>query len=306
MRLKLGRPDISDYRDRFGMPDADPDAALSVTWLGVSTLLVDDGTSALLTDGFFSRPTLLDVGLRRLTPSVSRIDYCLNRAKINRLAAVLPVHTHYDHAMDSAYVAGRTGARLVGGESAANIARGHGLSSEQIVVASSGQVLTLGPFSVTLIESHHCPPDRFPGPITAPVVPPAKASAFRCGEAWSTLIHHAPSDRRLLIQGSAGFLTGALDGRRAEIAYLGVGQLGVQPQAYIEQYWEQTVLAVGARRAVLIHWDDFFRPLTEPMRALPYAGDDLDVSMRVLSRLAQRDGVALHLPTVWQRADPWS
>ncbi|BBY57973.1 MBL fold metallo-hydrolase [Mycolicibacterium sarraceniae] len=305
MRLKLGRPDIANHRDRFDLSDADPDAALSITWLGVSTLLVDDGTSALLTDGFFSRPTLLDVGLRRLTPSNARIDHCLNRAGIHRLAAVLPVHTHFDHAMDSALVAERTGARLIGGESAANIARGHGLSTDQIVVATPGEELTLGPFAVTLIESHHCPPDRFPGAITAPVIPPARASAFRCGEAWSTLIYHTPSDRRLLIQGSAGFLPGALDGRRADIAYLGVGQVGVQPQDYIEQYWEQTVTAVGARRVVLIHWDDFFRPLTEPMIALPYAVDDLDVSMRVLSRLAERDGVSLHMPTVWQRADPW-
>jgi L-ascorbate metabolism protein UlaG (beta-lactamase superfamily) len=306
MRLKLGRPDIGNYRNRFDLPGADPDGPLSITWLGVSTLLVDDGSSAVLTDGFFSRPTLLEVGLRRLTPSDSRIDYCLNRAKINRLAAVLPVHTHYDHAMDSPIVAARTGARLIGGESAANIARGHGLPSEQIIVAGSGEELALGPFGVTLIESHHCPPDRFPGPITAPVVPPAKASAFRCGEAWSTLIHHGPSDRRLLIQGSAGFLPGALDGHRAEVAYLGVGQLGLRPQDYIEQYWEHTVGAVGARQVVLIHWDDFFRPLTEPIAALPYAADDLDVSMRLLSTLAERDGVGLHMPTVFQRADPWT
>ena len=61
---------------------------------------------------------------------------------------------------------------------------------------------------------------------------------------------------------------------------------------------------VQARRAVLIHWDDFFRPLSEPVRALPYAADDLDVSMRILSRLAERDGVALSLPTLWQHADP--
>ena len=54
--------------------------------------------------------------------------------------------------------------------------------------------------------------------------------------------------------------------------------------------------AVGARRVVLIHWDDFFRPLHKPLRALPYAGDDLDVSMRVLSRLAEEDGIPLHLP----------
>ena len=172
-------------------------------------------------------------------------------------------------------------------------------------MASPGAELTLGPFSETLSESHHSPPDRFPGVITEPVVPPVKTSAYRCGEAWSTVIHHAPSDRRMLIQGSAGFVPGALTGRQAEVAYLGIGQLGVQPEDYIEQYWEQTVRAVGARRVVLIHWDDFFRPLTEPLRALPYAGDDLDVSMRILSRLAVRDGVALHLPTLWQRADPW-
>ena len=306
MRLKLGRPDIDDYRDRFDVPAAESDAALSVTWLGVSTLLVDDGTSAVMTDGFFSRPGLLDVGLRRLTPSEARIDYCLSRAGVHRLAAVLPVHTHYDHVLDSAVVAQRTGARLIGGESAANVARGQGLSPENIVVATPGEELALGPFGVTLIESHHCPPDRFPGEITEPVVPPVKASAYRCGEAWSTLIHHAPSDRRLLIQGSAGFLPGALDGRHAEVAYLGVGQLGAQPQEYITRYWSETVGAVGARRVVLIHWDDFFRPLSEPMRALPYAGDDLDVTMRVLSRLAERDGVGLHLPAVWQRADPWA
>ncbi|TGD86103.1 MBL fold metallo-hydrolase [Mycolicibacterium sp. CH28] len=306
MRLKFGRPDIADYRDHFDMPDADPDTALSITWLGVSTLLVDDGISAVMTDGFFSRPPLLDVGLRRLTPSVARIDYCLNRANVNRLAAVLPVHSHYDHAMDSAVVAARTGARLIGGESTANIARGQGLSPDHIVVATPGEALTLGPFQVTLIESHHCPPDRFPGTITEPVVPPARASAYRCGETWSTLIRHTPSDRRLLIQGSAGFLPNALDGRRAEVAYLGVGQLGIQPEDYLVDYWEHTVLAVGARRVVLIHWDDFFRPLTEPLRALPYAGDDFDVSMRVLSRLAERGGIDLHLPMVWHRADPWA
>ena len=120
------------------------------------------------------------------------------------------------------------------------------------------------------------------------------------------LVHHRPGDRRLLIQGSAGFLPGALAGQQAEVAYLGVCQLGVQPQRYIKQYWDDTVRAVGARRVVLIHWDDFFRPLTKPLRALPYVGDDLDVTMRVLTTLAERDGVSVHLPTLWQRTDAWA
>jgi hypothetical protein len=28
--------------------------------------------------------------------------------------------------------------------------------------------------------------------------------------------------------------------------------------------------------------------------------------MRVLSELAETDGVGLHLPTVWRREDPWA
>jgi L-ascorbate metabolism protein UlaG (beta-lactamase superfamily) len=305
MRLKLGRPDLSNYATRFDAPPAASDAALTVTWAGVTTLLIDDGSSAVMTDGFFSRPRLRDVVFRPLCPSAPRIDGCLARLGADRLGAVLPVHTHYDHAMDSAVVAERTGAQLVGGASAVQVGRGHGLTEDRLIAVTPGEPLSLGAYDVTLIEARHCPPDRFPGVIGSPVVPPAKVAAFRCGEAWSTLVHHRPSDRRMLIVGSAGFVPGALSGQRADVVYLGVGQLGLQPERYLVDYWTETVRTVGARRVVLIHWDDFVRPLHQPLRALPYALDDLDVSMRVLSRLAEADGVALHLPTLWQRADPW-
>jgi L-ascorbate metabolism protein UlaG (beta-lactamase superfamily) len=305
VRLKPGRPDLRDYADRFDVPEPGPQSPLTVTWLGVATLLVNDGNSALMTDGFFSRPSLLTVGLGSISPSPQRITGCLERAQVSRLEAVIPVHTHYDHALDSAVVVERTSARLVGGESAANVGRGHGLSEDRIVVARSGEMMSFGAYEVTLIESQHCPPDRYPGNISKPVAPPVKVSAYRCGEAWSAFVHHRPTGRRLLIQGSAGFVPGALAGHRADVVYLGVGQLGVRPQGYIVDYWTETVRAVGAHRVVLIHWDDFFRPLTEPLKALPYAGDDLDASMSVLSRLAADDGIALHLPTVWRREDPW-
>jgi L-ascorbate metabolism protein UlaG (beta-lactamase superfamily) len=306
MRLKAGRPDLREYARYFDAPAAAADAPLSVTWAGVTTLLVDDGSSALMTDGFFSRPGLATVGLGRIAPSAARIDGSLERLGVDRLEAVLPVHTHFDHAMDSAVVAQRTGARIVGGESAAQVGFGGGLPDDRVVVATPGEPISLGAYDITLVEAEHCPPDRFPGVITAPVTPPVRTSAYKCGEAWSTLVRHRPSDRRLLVVGSAGFVPGALAGNRAEVVYLGIGQLGVQPERYLVEYWTETVRAVGARRVVLTHWDDFFRPLTKPLRALPYAGDDLDVSMRVLTALAEGDGVALHLPTLWQRADPWS
>lgn len=288
------------------MPLASAQSPLTVTWLGVSTLLVDDGTSALLTDGYFSRPSVARVALTRVKPSVPRVEGCLTRAGIRHLDAVIPVHTHFDHALDSALVADRTGALLIGGESAANIGRGHGLPDQRIVVADSGTPLDVGPFELTLVASHHCPPDRFPGVITTPLATPARVSAYRCGEAWSMLLLHRPTNRRLLIQGTAGYLPEALAGHQADIAYLGIGLLGMLSETYLHEYWEHTVRAVGAQTVIGVHWDDFFRPLSKPLRALPFALDDLDTSIRVLQRLADADGVSLLLPTAWQRADPWA
>jgi L-ascorbate metabolism protein UlaG (beta-lactamase superfamily) len=306
MRLRPGRPDIAQHSHRFSVPVAESGAPLTVTWLGVSTLLLDDRASTLMTDGYFSRPSLARVALGKVSPSPARVDGCLARLKVTRLEAVIPVHTHLDHALDSALVADRTGARLVGSESAANVGRGYGLAADRLVVAVPGEPIRLGAFDITLLQSRHSAPDRFPGEITAPVISPVKASAYRCGEAWSTLVHHRPSGRRLLIQGSAGFVKAALAGHRADVVYLGVGQLGLQPEPYLVDYWTETVRTVGARRVVLVHWDDFFRPLSKPLRALPYAADDLDATLRILSRLAEQDGIALDMPTVWRREDPWA
>jgi L-ascorbate metabolism protein UlaG (beta-lactamase superfamily) len=305
MRMRIGRPDLGGHAGRFDVPPAS--GPFAVTFFGVAGLLFSDGTDAVMTDGFFSRPPLLRVGFGRIAPDPRRITAGLERLGLDhgpRLQAVAAVHTHFDHVMDSPAVAARTGAVLVGGASAANVGRGAGLAEDRLHVVVPGEQRRYGAFTLTFVASEHCPPDRYPGVIGAPVVPPVRASAYRCGEAWSIIAGHT-SGRTALVQGSAGFTPGALDGRSADVAFLGVGGLGVCGEDFIGDYWLHTVRAVGARRVVLIHWDDFFRPLDRPLRALPYAGDDLDLSMRVLGELAARDRIALHLPTLWQRADPW-
>ena len=160
--------------------------------------------SAVLTDGFFSRPSLRRVALGTIAPDEARIDATLARAGIDRVDVVVPVHTHFDHVMDSAVVAQRTGARLVGGTSVAQVGQGGGLPDEQVEVVVPGAPMRVGGFRLTWVEGEHCPPDRYPGTITAPVVPPVRTAAYRCGEAWSILVEH-DSGRTALVQGSAGF-----------------------------------------------------------------------------------------------------
>lgn len=274
-------PDLAGY-ESYRMPEASPTAkSLSVTFLGVSTLLFDDGETAIMTDGFFTRPGLLSVATR-IRPDSVRIMEALRRAGVTRLAAVIPMHSHYDHAMDAPYVAQWTGAQLVGSTSTANVGRGAGLPEERITVPSTGQPLTFGRFSVTLLPSRHVPTGRFlmPGEITSPLTPPARTNAYRLGEAYSLVIRH--DDRTVVVQGSAGYVPGALQGVNADVVYLSVATLGKQPAAYRDSLWHEVVVATGAKRVIAIHWDDFTRPLSKRMRPLPRLMDDFDETMRFL------------------------
>ena len=166
--------------------------------------------------------------------------------------------------------------------------------------------MTYGAFTLTLVESHHCPPDRFPGEITEPVVPPVKAGAYKCGEAWSILVEHA-SGASALLQGSAGYVAGSLAGRRADVAYLGVGQLGVQSEEYIRTYWAETVEAVGATARGA---DPLGRllPPARPSRCgrCPTSATTSTSRCACSTSSPPRSGVSIHLPTVWRREDPWS
>jgi hypothetical protein len=64
------------------------------------------------------------------------------------------------------------------------------------------------------------------------------------------------------------------------------------------------VVATGAGRVILVHWDDFFVGLHRPLRPMPYFLDDLDATMRRLLPLARRDGVHVALPVAWHPSAP--
>lgn len=129
MRLRLGRPRLDLYRDRFDVPPAEGD--LSVTFRGVTTLLFADAEGAFLTDGFFTRPSAAAVLLRRLESDEARIDNAMRRAGITNLDGVVAVHSHFDHALDSVAVAQRARAPLIGGRSIENVGRGGGLTTRE-------------------------------------------------------------------------------------------------------------------------------------------------------------------------------
>ncbi|NUS13592.1 MAG: MBL fold metallo-hydrolase [Streptomyces sp.] len=304
MPWPLSRPALAPYRGLL-QPAAAPvgGSGLRVTWLGVSTLLLDDGETALMTDGFFTRPRLLRC-LTRIAPDERVVRACLARLGVTRLAAVICAHSHYDHALDAPLVCRLTGARLVGSSSTANIGRGGGLAAERLTVPGEGEPLGFGAFTVTLIESPHSPGDRFPGSIDRPLVPPARLRAWATGTSYSVHVRHR--GRSLLVHASANYRPGALAGVAAGTVYLGVGALGRQSPRFRSAYWDEVVAATGARRVVPVHWDDFSRPLDRPLVPLPRFADDFAASMDFLLHRAAGAGVDVALPAAWRPADPFA
>ena len=289
---------------------------LRVSFLGVATLLLDDGETAILTDGFFSRPDRMQSFLGKVEPDLGNIARGLARAGVRlkdqpptpglsgKVAAVIALHSHYDHAMDAPEVARRTGAILLGSESTANVGRGWGLPDAAIRVATLGLPMQFGRFTVTLYPSLHAPTGFTGGVIAQPLKPPVRASEYKEGQSYAMLVQH--DGRALLVTGSAGFVPGALNDVKAEVVLLGIGSLGQRSDAYRQDYWREVVQASGAKRVIPIHWDDFWLPADQPMQPLPAPIDRFDMSMQFLTERGATERVEIRLPLPWQAIDVFS
>lgn len=297
------RPDIDAFNAFKTFSKANRDPGLRVTFLGVSSLLLDDGETAILTDGFFTRPNSRQLLLEKIAPDKAIIETTLRRAGITRLAAVIVNHSHYDHVMDLPEVAARTGAVLVGSESTANVGRGWGLPESQIAVRRTGDMMTFGRFRITLLLGRHVPSPFTGGEIAEPLKPPVRANAYLEGGSFMVLVEHG--DRRMLINASAGFVPDAMNGRKADVVFLGTGQLGKRPASYMEDYWREVVDKPGARRVIPIHWDDFTRPLDQPLVPLPNLLDDFAASMKFLNERGRTSGIDIKLPEAFVAFDPF-
>lgn len=223
------------------LPTTTPvDGRVTVRFFGVSTLLFDDGANALMIDGFFSRPGPLQVAAGKIRPADDQIAYALqNGGNITRLDALFVAHSHYDHALDSARIARRTGAKLAGSRSTANLGHGEGLVPERICVFKPGETYTFGDFRITPYQSPHSPDPPFEGHIEKPLSPPAHVSQYREGGNYSFLISHR--DVTALVHPSTNYKDGALGDASADVVFLGIGKLGQQDEAFLKTYWRGVV-----------------------------------------------------------------
>lgn len=302
IRLWQDRPPIA----LIGWPQADtvsePTDSVTVTWLGNTTLLFDDRETQILIDGNFTRIRPLEVALfLPVSSDIATINYAMAEFRmLDRLAAIVPVHSHFDHAMDVGHVANRTTAVVLGSESTANIARGADVPVDQYQILAEGETRQFGDFTIRLVASRHAPIKGgdgpwFPGTIDNPLRQPASVNEWKEGVAWSIFIGHPRGTA--LIQGSGGYVEGKLRGEKADVVMLGIAGLTGLGKEYARKLWSETVEATGATRVIAVHWDDFTAPFGE-VRLFPHIADNILITSDWIDEIIEEGGgsVRIELP----------
>jgi L-ascorbate metabolism protein UlaG (beta-lactamase superfamily) len=260
------RHDANDLGWPTAESSVDQLEGVSVTWLGVSTLLFDDGETQILIDGYITR-----IGLERflagnVETDIASVNRIIAELRIERLAAIIPSHSHFDHAMDVGVIANRSTAVVLGSESTANIVRGANLPVSQYQILADGEERRFGAFGIRLLVSAHAPllaggDTFFAGLITEPLVQPAPISEWKSGTVYSIVLEHPRGT--VVVQSSAGFVPDKLTDVDADVVFLGIAGLSQLGEEHARRYWAETVTKTNATTVYPIHYEDFTRPLGE-------------------------------------------
>ena len=290
-------------------PQANTAGKVQVTFLGVSSMLIDDGETQLIMDGFVSRPGLFKTAFGKIKSDTNLVKKVIAQLNMHKVRAVFTAHSHYDHAMDAPYVAALTGAALYGSPSTLNIGRGAGLTEKQLYIYQPGKELHFGKFTVIVLNSKHTPPIKVMGKsnddlgveIKQPLQQPAKLEAYSEGGAFDVLIkHHGKS---MLIKASTNFIPCAFDSLRVDYLFLGIASLSKQGEAFRDSFYSQTVAALHPQQVVPVHWDNFFKPLSNHLPALPKLAGSVRSDMDYLISRTKADKIELHIMQGFDRME---
>lgn len=259
---------LADYAAYLADDTHTPDTGqVKVTYLGTTTHLVEHGTTRVLVDAYLTRVTLADFALhRRVSTSPRTVATLLNRAGVDQLDAIFVSHSHFDHALDLACIAERTGALVHGSESTLNVARGGDVPEQRLHAFDLTQPVGFGDISVRVLRSRHSP--RVLGgegtPIGAPLPQPAAVWDYKEGGTYDFLV--TAGNVRMLFKNSANWIPGVLDGITVDVLFLGIAGLGNADPAFAQGFLDATVGTVRPALVVPTHWNDFFCRVTPDLR----------------------------------------
>ncbi len=256
-------------------------------------LLFDDGKDQILFDCHITRPSLLKCFLGKFETDRAVADRVFEKYAIHRLKGLFISHTHHDHVMDAPYFLQRCGGEIYGSASARNVALGGGIEDRRIHCYEDSMEYQVGDFRVRVIPSIHSVAHWYNNDlgqtIDAPLVQPARKSAYKEGGSFDFLVEH--SGKSYLIRPSYNYLPGQLDGIRADVLFLGIGGLSKDVPERKNCFYAETVDKVQPEVVIPVHWDNFFTPLFDETKWCTGALDNPEDSIREAREYCEKQGI---------------
>ena len=165
---------------------------------------------------------------------------------------VLVTHCHFDHFLDVPEILLNTKAECLGSSSTCRLLSIFKIPNSQVREVQVGDQHQLGNFKVEVCKSQHVRiPGVRPGMISGHLQPPLKAGQYKMDQIFSYRISIGESS----VLTDPGL---SAEGKPSSI-------LLTTPYLHPQKY-EQMIMMIKPTTVILTHWDDFFRPLSKPLR----------------------------------------
>ena len=202
-----------------------------LTYLGNAGWEITDGRKIILVDPFLTQfarwmPTgpAPDIAPNAPYPA----DTALINTHVQRADYIVITHGHSDHALDAGYISRKTGATIIGHETAANLARAYGVTDSSLITVIGGEDYEFGDFSLRVIPNIHSALDKkhyynntrgIVGTAPRGLRAPLRRKDYVEGGNLAYLLRMAGHE--ILIMGSMNYIEREMEGLRPDIALIG-------------------------------------------------------------------------------------
>lgn len=232
---------------------------MTLRYLGVTGYEITDGQTTIITDPMVNRFTAVEIITGKLNP-----DAALSKKWVPKADYILINHAHYDHSIDAPEIALRTGATVIGSQSALNLCISRGVKKEKTILAKAGERLKLGTLTVDIAQAAHGPIFNKENPMSGTISPEAKKLWFfqyTMDDVFSYRVEGGGTS--VWFHPSTLYKPGELN-KKATTLIMGVNGNPITPETA-----KLVMKDVQPTQIVPTHFDNFFQPITKGLCLMP-------------------------------------